>query len=246
MTIDLMKMLYVFIPSIGGGLVQGTTGFGSGIFVMLFFPLFLPLLQSSALSSLVSTIICMSLAWKFRKYIQPKVVIMPAIFYFISSFLAIRFAVNTDMTQLKAYFGLFLIIISLWFMFFADKIRIKANLFTAFLCGSIAGVASGLFGIGGPPIVIYMLAITQDDKEAYLANTQFFFSITGIYTTVLRIFNGIITPALLPLVIPGFLGMTIGKNFGLRIVEKIDVKLMKKLIYAFLGLSGLSTFLTNI
>jgi peptide/nickel transport system substrate-binding protein len=36
------------------------------------------------------------------------------------------------------------------------------------------------------------------------------------------------------------------KNFGLKIVEKIDVKLMKKLIYGFLGLSGLSTFLTNI
>jgi transcriptional regulator with XRE-family HTH domain len=51
------------------------------------------------------------------------------------------------------------IAISLWFMFFADKIRIKANLLTAFICGSLAGVASGLFGIGGPPMVIYILAI---------------------------------------------------------------------------------------
>ena len=246
MQIDLMQMLYVLIPSIGGGLVQGTTGFGSGIFVMLFFPYFLPLLQSSALSSLAGVFICISMAWKFRKNINPKVVILPAIFYFIASFLALRFAVNTDMSQLKAVFGLFLIAISLWFMFFADKVRIKANLLTAFICGSIAGVASGLFGIGGPPMVIYMLAITGDDKEAYLANTQFFFCLTGIYTAFLRVVNGILTPDLLPLVIPGMIGMTIGKNVGVNIVEKIDVKLMKKLIYAFLGLSGLLTFVTNI
>ena len=48
------------------------------------------------------------------------------------------------------------------------------------------------------------------------------------------------------LVIPGMLGMAIGKSLGVRIVEKIDVKLMKKLIYGFLGLSGLITFLSNI
>ncbi len=246
MNIDLMQMLYVFIPSIGGGLVQGTTGFGSGIFVMLFFPMFLPILKSSALSSLCSLCPCLLMAWRYRKHIQPKVVIMPAIFYFTFSALAIRFAANTDMSQLKAVFGLFLIVISLYFIFFADKLRIKPNLLTAFICGGLSGVASGLFGIGGPPMVIYILAVTQDDKEAYLANTQFFFSMTGIYTAVLRIMNGILTPDLLPLVIPGMLGMTIGKNFGLKIVEKIDVKMMKKLIYAFLGLSGLSTFLTNI
>ena len=246
MELDFMKMLYVFIPCIGGGLVQGTTGFGSGIFVMLFFPYFLPLLKSSALSSLFSLCPCMMLAWRFRAHIRPKVVVLPAIFYLTFSALAIRFAANTDLTQLKAFFGLFLIIISLYFIFFADKLRIKPNLLTAFICGSISGVASGLFGIGGPPMVIYMLGIAGDDKEAYLANTQFFFCLTGIYTAFLRVVNGILTPDLLPLVIPGMIGMTIGKNVGVNIVEKIDVKLMKKLIYAFLGLSGLLTFVTNI
>ena len=246
MNIDLLKMLYVFIPCIGGGLVQGTTGFGSGIFVMLFFPLFLPLLKSSALASLICLCPCIMLAWRYRKHIRPKLVVMPAIFYLIFSALAIRFAANTDLSQLKAFFGLFLILISLYFIFFAGKLHIKPNLLTAFICGSVSGVASGLFGIGGPPMVIYILAITGDDKEAYLANTQFFFSMTGFYTAFLRVINGILTPDLLPLVIPGMIGMTIGKNFGIKIVEKIDVNLMKKLIYAFLGLSGLSTFLTNI
>ncbi len=243
---DLLKMLYVFVPSIGGGLIQSTTGFGSGIFVMLFFPLFLPILKSSALSSLISAWACLTLAWRYRKHITPRIVLLPAVFYFIASYLAIKFAVNSDMSGLKAFFGLFLIAISLYFMFFADRLHIKPNLLSAFVCGSLAGVASGLFGIGGPPMVIYILAITGDDKNAYLANSQFFFSMTCIYTTALRVMNGILTLDLLPLVIPGMLGMAIGKSLGVRIVEKIDVKLMKKLIYGFLGLSGLITFLSNI
>ena len=95
-------------------------------------------------------------------------------------------------------------------------------------------------------MVIYILAITGDDKEAYIANSQFFFAVSMMFTTTMRVINGIITPPLLLLVIPGILGMTIGKNIGIRIVERIDVEKMKKIIYAFLFLSGLSTFLTNL
>jgi len=240
------EMLYVFLPCIVGGVIQASTGFGGGIFIMLFFPLFLPILKSSALSTLVSAWACLTLAWKFRKHATPKIVIMPAIFYFIFSFLAIRFAKNADLGSLKAFFGLFLVVMALYFMFFADRIKIKANLLSAFICGGISGVASGLFGIGGPPMVIYILAITGDDKNAYIANSQLFFSITCLYTTTVRILSGILTVDLLPLVIPGMLGMYVGKTIGTKIVEKIDIVFMKKLIYGFLGLSGLLTFVTNI
>lgn len=240
------KMLYVLLPCIGGGLVQSTTGFGGGIFIMLFFPLFLPILQSSALSTLTSLSAVLMLAWKYRAYAKPKIVILPAVIYFIFSFGAIRFATGTDLSGLKAYFGLFLVAMSAYFIFFADRLKIKANFLSAFICAGISGIASGLFGIGGPPMVIYMLAITGDDKNAYIANTQLFFAITSIYTTLVRIFSGIITLDLLPLAIPGIIGMYIGKSVGTRIIEKINVQTMKKLIYAFLGLSGALTFITNI
>lgn len=240
------KFLYVLLPCIVGGVIQSTTGFGSGIFIMLFFPLFLPILQSSALSTLVGLSAVLMLAWKYRAYAKPKIVVLPAVIYFIFSFAAIRFAKGADLSGLKAYFGLFLVAMSIYFIFFADRIKIKANFLSAFICASISGVASGLFGIGGPPMVVYILAITGDDKNSYIANSQLFFSITSLYTTLVRVFSGIITVDLLPLAIPGIIGMYIGKSFGTRIVEKINVQTMKKLIYIFLGLSGALTFVTNI
>lgn len=246
MEFDIAHFLYVFLPCIGGGLIQGMTGFGSGIFVMMFFPMFLPVLQSSALSTLNSISVSVPLAWKYRKHIQPKIIILPALFYVTAAFFAIRFAIQTDLTALKSILGLFLMIVALYFLFVAGKLKIKASFWTALICGTLAGVSSGLFGIGGPPMVIYILAITGDDKESYIANSQFFFSVTMLFTTTLRVVNGIITPSLLLLMIPGVCGMTIGKNIGIRIVERIDVEKMKKIIYAFLFLSGLSTFLTNL
>ncbi len=239
-------MLCVFLASIGGGLVQASTGFGFGIIVMLFLPIFLPILKSSALSTLMGATACFSLAWKYRKYATPKVAIMPAIVYFVFSFAAIRFAVGADFGKLKAFFGLFLMAIAVYFIFFSEKIKIRATPLSALICGGISGIASGLFGIGGPPMAIYMLSIAGDDKNKYIANSQLFFSITCIYTTGLRILNGIITPDLLPFLVPGIVGMFIGKGAGSKIVEKIDAKQMKKLIYVFLAFSGFLNFIQNI
>lgn len=246
MEFDIAHFLYVFLPCVGGGLIQGMTGFGSGIFVMMFFPMFLPVLQSSALSSMNSISISGPTAWKYRNYIRPKDILLPAVFYCTFATIALKLAVKADFTAMKVFLGAFLMLIALYFLFIQGKFSIKATPLTAFICGSLAGICSGLFGIGGPPMVIYVLAITGDDKNAYIANTQIFFTVTMLYTTMIRILNGIITPGLVLLVIPGMLGMTIGKTIGLRIIEKIDVDKMKKLIYAFLFFSGLSTFLTNL
>ena len=246
MEFELIHFLYVFLPAIGGGLIQGMTGFGSGIFVMMFFPMFLPVLQAGALSSASSVTITAPTAWKYRKHIRPRDFLLPALFYCSCSALALRLAANADFTFMKATLGLFLMLISLYFLFVAGKFSIQATPLTAFICGCLSGTFSGLFGIGGPPMVIYFLAITGDDKDAYIANTQGFFLVAMLFTTAVRIYNGIITPSLAILMIPGMLGMFIGKTLGLRIIQKIDVAMMKKIIYVFLFLSGLSTFLTNI
>ncbi len=246
MELNFLYMLFVFLPSIGGGMIQAVSGFGSGIFVMMFFPLFLPILSSSAISSVMGLFPCLTMAWRYRKYAKPSIFILPAIFYFLASYFALKFAVGADFTKLKAFFGLFLIAVSLYFIFFSKKLHIRPNFLSAFICGGISGVASGLFGIGGPPMVIYMLAATDNSKEAYIANTQFFFCLTTLYTSTLRAINGILTVDLIPLIIPGIIGMMLGKTFGLKIVDRINIEQMKLIIYIFLGLSGLLNFLTNI
>ena len=56
---------------------------------------------------------------------------------------------------------------------------------------------------------------------------------------MMRIANGIFTVDLLPAVFLGFAGITVGKLVGLRILDKINPGRIKKLVYAFVGISGI-------
>ena len=91
-------------------------------------------------------------------------------------------------------------------------------------------------------MVLYFLAAAQDDKLKYIGTIQMFFFLTGIGSVISRIANGMVTLDLLPLVAASILGMTVGEKLGSRIVEKINITQLKKLIYAFLALAGVITF----
>lgn len=238
--------LFVMLASIGGGVIQTTTGFGYGIFVMLFYPLFLPLLQSSALSSMIGMWLSTTLAWYYRKHADYRALALPIVVYMIVSTICIYISTKVNMGGLKAYFGLFLILVAVYFIFFSKRIHLKANAGSATVCSTLSGAASGFFGIGGPPMVLYYLAVAGEDKLKYLGSLQMFFFFTGISNIVSRVANGIITKEVVLLVIPGIIGQIIGKTIGLKIVDRINIEQLKRVIYFFLAAAGALTFFTNI
>lgn len=233
----------VFFSAFGGGLVQASTGFGSGIVMMMFLPIFMSILEGSYLSTVVTVFMTVSIVWRYRSHIRPRMVVLPGVFYLIASTLGIRLAVAADVSRLKFWFGLFLVAVACYFMFAANKIHLNPTPLAAFCCGSLAGLVSGLFGIGGPPIALYFISAIPEDKHAYLGTVQLFFTITCCYTTLLRTLNGIFKPSMLPMIALGVVGILAGTFVGGRIVEKINVEQMKKLIYIFLAICGVLTLL---
>ena len=237
-----MTELVVFFASIVAGVIQSVTGFGSGIFMMLFFPLFFPILQASALSSSISLVSNVSLSWRYRRKCQWKLTLFPSIVYILTSSAAILLAPYLPTETLKKVFGGFLVILSIYFLTVSGRIKIKANLVSATICGALSGVVGGLFGIGGPPMVIFFLA-ALDDKEQYLGTIQFFFLVTSFYTFIFRIINGIYGVELIPFSLIGIVGILIGKAIGTRIIDRINADTMKKIVYVFLGFSGLTNLM---
>lgn len=241
-----LTMLYVFLPATVAGVIQATTGFGAGIFMMLFFPMFLPMIQCSALSSAIGMVNTITMAWMYRKYAQPKLIILPTVIYVLFSTVCIWYSTKIDLAQFKPFFGLFLTALGLYFLFFSQRIKLKGSWKSATVCSSLSGIASGFFGIGGPPMVLYFLSLTGDDKYAYLGTLQLFFFVTSIQGIATRALNGIYTAELLMLVPIGMIGSYIGTRIGTKIVRKLRVDRLKILIYAFLCLAGFATFLTNL
>lgn len=240
-----MQYVFIFLPALVGGLVQSLTGFGSSIFTMLALPLMMSMLQATAISSFILLWLNLFMTIQFRKYVQPKVIALPVIAYVTCNYLGIQIAKATDMGKLKSLFGIFLILMALYFLFVAKRISIKGSPVSALVCGCLAGLSGGLFGIAGPPLAIYFLAVSGDDKNVYIGNMQATFVCGCIVSFIVRLTSGILTLDMLPMAIPGVLGVWFGKQIGVRILDRINIDMVRKLVYAFLIFSGVVTFLSS-
>ncbi len=78
------QLLYVLIPALMAGLIQGTTGFGSGIVMMIFLPLQFSVLESSAISGVLGLSLCIAMVWRYRKYVSVKLILWPAVLFSLS------------------------------------------------------------------------------------------------------------------------------------------------------------------
>lgn len=234
-----MTAAVVFAAPIVAGLIQAVTGFGAGIFMMIFFPALFPILNASALSSSISLFVSGPQSWRYRKHVDWKVAVLPTIAYILVSTVSILLVPYLPTELLKKVFGVFMVILSIYFLTVSGKLKIRANVLSATICGTLSGILGGLFGIGGPPMVIFFLA-ALDSKEEYIGTIQLFFFITGLYTCIVRVIKGIYTLDLIPFTLLGLLGILIGQHIGSRIIDRIDAATMKKLVYLFLGFAGLT------
>lgn len=238
MNMIIVIMLCAFLS----GLVQAITGFGGAVVMMMFLPLFLSMNIAPALAGLTCIPTCITMAIRYRKKINRKYVAVPTLIYLVSSSICIRIASQVDLDGLKAVFGLLLVGLAVYFSFFSSRLKLEPNLRTAFLCAGISGITGGLFGIGGPLLVLYYLAISRD-KEEYLGTVNLVFTVTESYSAIVRYFSGIISPDLLPWILSAFAAVLVGRYFGSMVIDRIDADIMKKCIYVLLALAGIITFL---
>ncbi len=102
----------------------------------------------------------------------------------------------------------------------------------------VSGFFNGLFGIGGPLMALYFLSLAHSMPE-YLANLQTFFLIDTFYITSIRVANGILTMQHIPLILIGMVGAVTGTVIASHVVTRLNIATIKRIIYVFIGLSGL-------
>lgn len=231
-----MGMIICLITLLAGT-IQGITGFGAGIVMMMVLPSYFTLPQSAGIAGAIGLTLALSIAIRYRQNINYKPFIIPSIFYLVIASMAIKFSKLVDQNIAKMALGIFFVILSLYYLFL-NKNEKKLGLFTSILCIIISAICDGLFGIGGPLMVVYFLNHTKNNQE-YLVNLQFFFFATGVYNTCFRIFQGIIQPQHFIWIIMGIISIVIGGTIGNKLADKMNEKLLRKLIYLMIGLAGI-------
>jgi len=235
-------MIWILIAAAAlvGGLTQTVTGFGAGVVLMLALPLHFSIPDSAALTNAVCLVLSVSYVLRHRKWVKPSLVLLPAALYVLASTTLISRIKGMDIKALGVAFGVFLILLSLYSLLFARRVAIKRGLGATVGCSLISGVFSGLFAVGGPLMALYYLAYT-DDKESYTANIQCMFSIANIVNLIARILNGIYTARMLPVTAAGVALILLGGGIGERIADRLNAEVMRKVIYTFIGVSGVLT-----
>lgn len=233
------EYILLALIGLGGGFIQRVSGFGLGIFVMLFLPHFLPSHTAAAtISCLFSCGTSTYNAIKYRKNIPIKTVLPLLIAAGITIPIAVCFAVWVPKSFFEVLLGAVLILLSLYFLFFSKRISIKPTVVNGLLAGGIGGALNGLFSTGGPPIVLYLTHAT-DNNMAYFAAIQFYFSLTNIYATAMRAVSGAITAEILIYAAIGVIGCMVGDSLGKLVFDKLNAEKLKLIIYIGMIISGI-------
>lgn len=230
--------LLLILVSLGGGFVQRVSGFGLGIFVMLFFPYLLPgYAMGAAVSCLMSVVGSGYNALRYRKNIHFRIILPLICAAAVTIPIAVYFSSSAPETLMKRLLGIVLILLSLYFLFFSGKVRIRPTVGNGVIAGALGGTLNGLFSTGGPPVVLYMVHAAPD-KLVYFASIQFYFALTNAYSTVARAINGIITWEVLGYFAITLIGWAAGNAIGARVFERLDGDRFKKIIYIGMIVSG--------
>ncbi len=233
-----LHILYIVLASVGAGFVQRVSGFGLGIFIMLFLPHFMPShTAAAAVSSLCAFCTNTYNTVRYRKSIAYKTA-LPMLLAAVPSIpVAVYFSAHVSSGVFEIMLGAVLIVLSVYFLVLGERIKLRATTLGGVVSGALGGVLGGLFSTGGPPAVLYLSNATSDNL-VYFSTIQFYFCITNLYATAMRAFSGIITKNVLLYAVFGMAGCLLGDLLGKRVFDKLNAKTMKTIIYIGMIISG--------
>lgn len=240
------SLIYLILLAAGASFVQRTIGFGFGIFIMTVLPFLMPSYgEAVTLSGLLSLTSATVVMIKYLKYVTWKRMLPIAAAFVIFSTIAIFLLDRIEGQAMRVILGIMLILISLYFSFFKDKLQkiIRPTKSWQFGAGTASGIMGGLFGMHGPPVVLYLIS-SEPDKDHYMGMIQTYAVITNIAMLIVRAFAGYVTPAVGGAYLYGLAGLAIGVIAGNWAYRRIPGKLFTYIVYAYIGICGLIIFFT--
>ncbi|WP_203649638.1 sulfite exporter TauE/SafE family protein [Secundilactobacillus yichangensis] len=233
-----MTWILVFFPALLAGLIQGLTGFGAVIIMMIFFPSILPMAQAAGIGGIIMLLSEISLVIHYRQAIKFKRVLPAFIVYAAVATWSVHLGLILNTHILRIMLGALLIALCIYFLSSKSAGSRHYPWYVALFFMMISGFFNGLFGIGGPLMALYFLSLSKSMPE-YIGNVQIFFLIDGFYITSVRIASGILGTQIIPYVLVGMVAAIIGTIIAARLSARWDLATVKPWIYRFIGLAGL-------
>lgn len=241
---SIASFAFIAAGSLAAGFIQSMSGFGAGTIMAIIFSLIPGITQTQAAAMTLSVCFPLTiyLALKYRKYFEWKLIVLPLIPYLIVSTVMNLVMKKIDGKLLPILFGVFQIILAVYYLFVSAAIKPRKDAVTGITIGGVSGATAALFGVGGPFLSIYMVAVSSSAKS-YTANLQLLFVITNIFILSEKLAMGHYPFNAWYYTIAGIVAIIAGARLGVILINKIDIEKMKKIVYWFLLVSGVATIL---
>ena len=234
---DLLIPMLLFSTFVGA-FVQGVTGFAFAMIFLAFMQYFLPYTDLLAISAVLAVFMLTINVYVYRHHIVWKWLPLPLLINCVFTVAAIRLLQQTmDFPYWHKLLGVVFILLAVYMYYFQSKINIRPTLRNALLFCGAGGILGGLFGVGGPPVVLYFLAMA-DSKEEYLSTTQMFFWFNMVYDFIGRAANGMVTVMTFQYASVCLVTVAVGLWLGRRTLRCINSATLKKLVYLLIFLDG--------
>ena len=205
----------------------------------------LPFQTAVLLCQLIALISVLIISIKYFSFIQWKLLLPLLTVSMIVTGLITITSFTFDSSILIIILAIMLILLSVYFFIFSNKIKIKPTILNGATIGGISGIGNGLFSIGGPAVVLYLLQSVKK-KESYLATIQFYFLINNLIGITIRLYKGALTREHLPLIFIGWVAIGAGTFSGIKTFQKIPMNKLRKMVYLFVGISGIWLIISSI
>lgn len=238
-------VLFIFLLSIGASFIQRTTGFGFGIFIMTILPFLMPSYgEATTLSGLLAITTSAVIVWRLRSHVTWNRLWPILLTFIIVSTIAIFALTRLEELILRRILGVALIVVSIYFAVFSNRIKLPTTKRVQILAGTLSGLMGGWFGMQGPPAVLYFIQ-SEPSKEHYMAMAQTYFLIGNLIMTFVRAYNGFFTKTVVTDYFCGLGGVIIGTIIGTYVFSHIPNRIFRYIVYAYIGISGLIILITN-
>ena len=240
------NILYLILLAAGASFIQRTIGFGFGIFIMTALPFLMPsYAEAVTLSGLLSLTSATVVMLQYVKYVTWKRFLPILGAFIVFSTAAILMLDKIEGPMMRMILGCMLIFLSLYFSFFKERLQKHIRPTPGWMlgAGSVSGIMGGLFGMQGPPVVLYLI-VSEPSKNHYMGMIQTYAVATNITMLAVRIYNGYVTPAVGTSYLYGLAGLAIGVIAGNWAFKRIPSRLFTYLVYAYIGISGAVILLT--
>ncbi len=223
---------------------KGLCGFGNTLIFSSIMSFFANTVSITPIESVLCLPSSFVIAWKNRRDLRWGLILPVAAIMVAGCIAGTFFLKNSSPVALKIVFGFIVIILGAEMLLREKAQKKKGNKFALGLIGLLAGIMSGLFGVGAL-MTAYMSRTTETTGE-FRGNICTVFLINDVTRLILYIATSVLNAEILLMVLKLAPFMAAGLAAGTLLADRINEAAVKRAITILLILSGVSLVITNI